>query len=358
MLPSWERILYFHFLPAVLDGLVALAGVLLLLRIFRVRDPRVRALFLFIPLVRPLIILLEGGAWIESVSFPNVVAGVRIPDPLHLIPFEIADKQGLSTLSQLIAFMLITAVVAALAFLSFRWAGFLVFYRRLRRHSVRLGEKIDAGLIRQIEDLSHQMGLRQPPEILLFRGNWTTPCAIGWRRPALVIDPDLMLQFDAEELRAILAHELGHILRRDCLWHWASVLLRDVQSFNPFTHMSLARLSLEREKACDQSAIDTAGVHPHMLAECLVKTTRLMVEKNAEPLPGYGMGFIGRQGLLERRLIFLLSMPEPHKGQQTPRMRTTLGKTRLALLFMAWLPLTLLQFYACVWAGAFPLVIK
>lgn len=358
MLPSWERILYFHFLPAVLDGLVALTAVLLLLFIFRVRNPSIRTLFLFIPLVRPLIIFLEGGAWLGNRSPSNVSVGIRFPDPLNLIPIEVGEQTGLSTIYHLIALLIIAALLLALGFLAFRWAGFLLFYKRLRRESARAREPVDPRLKVLIEDLSQTMGLKHPPGILLSHGNWATPCAIGRRHPALVIDPDLMKEFEADELRAIIAHELGHIQRGDCLWHWLSVLLRDVQFYNPFSHLSLARLGLEREKACDRAAIEMAHIPPRVLAGSLVKTLKLLVAKEAQPLPGYSLGFLRGDDGMEKRLSFLLSLPEKGNTVVTSGWRAKMEKARLVCLFAMCLPLTLFQLYISVWIGSFPLVIK
>lgn len=358
MLPSWERVLYFHFLPAVLDGLVALGGILLLLRIFRVRDPSVRALFLFIPLVRPLLIFLEGGARIQSQSPSQFAIGVRLPDPLNLIPVDFGEDTPLSIIYQLVAVLIIIALVLTLIILMIRWAGFVTFYRRLRRQATPHGGPSFQRLQTVVNDLSQEMGIRQTPQIIFTHGNWATPCAIGCRRPALIIDPDMMKEFSEEELRAIVAHELGHIQRGDCLWHWLSVLLRDVQFYNPFSYLSLNRLWLEREKACDRVAVEVANIHPRVLAQSLVKTLKLLIARNSEPLPGYSMGFLGANDGLETRLKFLLSFPEEGSKIAKSGGQGKLGKARWAGLFAAWLPLTLIQFYVCIWIGSFPLVVK
>lgn len=357
MLPSWERIVYFHLIPSIMDGLIALAGVLLLLRVFRVRDPSIRALFLFIPLLRPLIIFLEGGARLEQHALPSVAVAIRVPDPLNLIPIHIADLQQPTHVSQIIAFLIIALLLIALAVLSVRWAGLLVFYKRLRKSSE--GRPVDPRLSALIKGLSAEMGLKRPPRILISQESWATPCAIGWRHPALVINPRIMQEFDAGELRAIMAHELGHIKRGDGFWHWVSLLLRDVQSFNPFSHMSLSRIRLEREKACDRVAIEEARVSPGLLAECLVKAAKLSVAGEVKPLPGYGMSFIKDEfGLMQTRLDFLISMP---KGQPVPRPAggaASAGRLRMAVLLLLMVPLTVLQLYIGIWVSSFPLVIK
>ncbi len=372
MLDSWQRIFFFHLQPAILDGMISLAGVVLLLRIFRVRNPSIRSFFLFIPLVRPLIILLEDSARLNRLNFPNSYIGLRFPDPFNLIPLhDIVGKNDFSTLSHVIVALTIGAIVVALTFLAIRWAGFIVFYRRIRRRSrqIAVPEGTARALQSLVRELSQQIDLDHPPEILFAESGWMTPCAIGWRRPALILDPALAEDLEPDELRAVLAHELSHIYRRDGLWHWVSVLLRDIQSFSPFSHMSILRLGLEREKACDREAIRSFQLPPRLLANCLVKIARLRLASEARPLPGYGLGFFrGQHRLLEDRLNYLLDLEKNEKPLSTPTELNSLddipqpspsiGIVKKAALLAVWIPLVSMQLYMCAWIGDYILVIK
>jgi beta-lactamase regulating signal transducer with metallopeptidase domain len=340
--------------------MISLALVILLLRVFRVRNPSIRAFFLFIPLVRPLLILLEGSARVNRLSFPNSYIALRFPDPLNLIPLnDIVAKNDFSIVSRLIVALVIAVLLVALALLGIRWASFIVFYRRMRRQSleVEVPESESETLRSLVTDLSRQVGLTRPPEILFTEGGWMTPCAIGWRRPALILDPALVDDLEPDELRAVLAHEMSHIYRRDGLWHWVSVLLRDIQSFSPFSHMSILRLGLEREKACDREAIESFRLPPRLLANCLVKVAKLQLVNESKPLPGYGLGFLkGRHSPLEDRLNYLLDM-EHDRNSGKPGQRRV-GKIQKAALIAAWIPLVTIQLYVCAWIGDYILVIK
>ena len=354
MLPSWERLIYFHFQPALLDGFLSLAGVLLFLRIFRVHKSSLRSLFLFIPLVRPLLIFLDGGAQTARLSPPSIGMGVRLPDPFHLIPLDVVGQEKMSTISTLVAVLIVIAFAAAACILLLRWLSFLVFYRNLRKNALETG--VASGKLEiLVAELSRKLGIEKQPAVLLVPGRWRTPCAIGWRKPALVFDPDVMDQLDDHELRAVIAHELGHVRRRDGLWHWISVLLRDVQFFNPFSHICMAWLEMERERACDRLAVEEAQIPPRVLASSLVKMTGLTISRPLRPLPGYSaMHLINREGNLERRVKSLLHM----KSAGAKPAEMTARKAQLGAGLFIWTALALFQVFCCVWVGNYALVIK
>ncbi len=358
MFPSWERIVYFHFEPAMLDGLLALAGVLCMFHIFRVRDPSVRSLFLFIPLVRPLLILLEGAADLERQHLSTgMLLGLRIPDPFHMLPVDVVGQERMSTTGATVAVLIGAALILAVFFLAMRWAGFVIFFHRLKQSRGGFDKQEKERVSSQVGALSKKMKLSQAPALLFLAGaGWFTPCAIGWRRPALVIDTEMTRMLDDQELEAVLAHELAHFARKDGLWHWAAVLLGDIQSFSPISHLSRSRIELEREKACDRIAVSSGQVAPRLLASCLVKQSRLD-SGNLKPLPSFGMGLLKKRNyrLLQDRVKFLLTIGEKEADKKTMRL---LARARFAWLLLLWLPLSVVQLYACAWIGNFALVVK
>lgn len=92
----------------------------------------------------------------------------------------------------------------------------------------------------------------------------------GVRRPVLVVGRDLVDRLDADELDAVIAHELAHIHRRDLLVAGLLGVLRDVTFFVPGGGWALRQLHGERELAADQVAVQTTG-RPGALASGLLK---------------------------------------------------------------------------------------
>jgi hypothetical protein len=78
-------------------------------------------------------------------------------------------------------------------------------------------------------------------------------------RTALVLPRGLAAALKPAQLRLVVLHELAHVRRGDLVWSWIPELARLVYFFHPLVHWLRYRIRLERELACDQSAVMLAG---------------------------------------------------------------------------------------------------
>ena len=97
----------------------------------------------------------------------------------------------------------------------------------------------------------------------------STPTAIGYLHPAVVLPEGFRDRVDAREWEAVLAHECAHLARRD---DWAkafqSALLR-AGWWMPGLWMLSRALDLERELASDERAVGAGGARRY--AACLLR---------------------------------------------------------------------------------------
>lgn len=107
------------------------------------------------------------------------------------------------------------------------------------------------------------------------------PGVIGVLRPVLVLPEGLAEHLSQEEFRAVLAHELCHVRRRDNLTAAVHMLVEALFWFFPLVWWIGARLILEREHACDESAL-AAGHDPGTYAESILKVCKFYLHS---PLP-------------------------------------------------------------------------
>src|SRR6187200_2322411 len=111
-----------------------------------------------------------------------------------------------------------------------------------------------------------------------------------------------------DELRALLAHEAAHVVRRDAAWLMIAAAVRALGWWQPFNLVAAARLRLAMELCCDERA----AAEPHeraALARCLIAVAAWSVEE----CPGFA-AMASRGSALRRRLETLLDdAPRRHR---------------------------------------------
>ena len=111
-----------------------------------------------------------------------------------------------------------------------------------------------------------------------------------------------------DELRALLAHEAAHVVRRDAAWLAIAAAVRALGWWQPFNLVAAARLRLAMELCCDERA----AAEPHeraALARCLITVAAWSVEE----YPRFA-AMASRGSALRRRLETLLEdAPRRHR---------------------------------------------
>ena len=111
-----------------------------------------------------------------------------------------------------------------------------------------------------------------------------------------------------DELRALLAHEAAHVVRRDSAWLAIAAAVRALGWWQPLNLVAAARLRLAMELCCDEQA----AAQPHeraALARCLIT----VAEWSVEECPGFA-AMASRGSALRRRLETLLDdAPRRHR---------------------------------------------
>jgi beta-lactamase regulating signal transducer with metallopeptidase domain len=116
----------------------------------------------------------------------------------------------------------------------------------------------DMGLTESAQQVSKQIGLNRPPRVL--RSPTADVLAVlGWWRPVVVIPGEMPLDLTHAQLRAILAHELAHVMRRDSLINLVLSALEPVVMFHPAAAWLSRELRKAREHCCDDIAVATCG---------------------------------------------------------------------------------------------------
>ncbi|MEM7051815.1 MAG: M56 family metallopeptidase [Acidobacteriota bacterium] len=142
-----------------------------------------------------------------------------------------------------------------------------------------------------------------------------SPAVWGVRRPVLLLPVGLGQHLSADELDAVLVHELEHVRRRDNLIASLQSFLRAVFWFHPLVWWLDRRLLAERERACDERVVAVLG-EPKLYARGLLKVVRFGLEST---LPGNLSpraipGAAATASDLERRIEHIVTPSGPQRS--------------------------------------------
>ena len=113
-----------------------------------------------------------------------------------------------------------------------------------------------------------------------------------------------------DELRALLAHEAAHVVRRDAVWLIIAAAVRALGWWQPLNLLAAARLRLTMELCCDERA--AAGSRERAaLARCLIT----VAEWSVQDLRPEFAAMASRGSALRRRLESLLD-DAPHRHRR------------------------------------------
>jgi beta-lactamase regulating signal transducer with metallopeptidase domain len=130
---------------------------------------------------------------------------------------------------------------------------------------------------------------------------------IGLFRPQLVLSTGLLALLDAEELDAVLAHELIHLRRGDVRWTILAGTLQDLGWFLPPARRLYRLLRVEQELACDDALCE----EPRRLALASALTRVWQAGVSGAPAPRNALTLLpaGSAGHVEGRVHRLLAAP-------------------------------------------------
>jgi beta-lactamase regulating signal transducer with metallopeptidase domain len=158
---------------------------------------------------------------------------------------------------------------------------------------------------RRVDEIKGALGIARAVAVRLS-DDVLTPFAARLLRPAIWLPLSLLTRTPAEQLEALLAHELAHIARRDWLWNGVQCVVETLLFFHPAMWWLGRRVRQEREHACDDLAVAACG-DAIALAEALAALERQRHSSPRLVLAAHG-------GSLMQRITRLLSGP-PSRGR-------------------------------------------
>jgi beta-lactamase regulating signal transducer with metallopeptidase domain len=110
----------------------------------------------------------------------------------------------------------------------------------------------------RVRQLCGQLGIKRLVGIAQS-GRAKTPMAIGHLKPLILVPLGMLTSLSAEEVEAVLLHELAHIRRADYLVNLLQNVMEIIFFFNPGVLWLSALIKAERENCCDDIAVVRSG---------------------------------------------------------------------------------------------------
>lgn len=220
---------------------------------------------------------LQAAMKIRQATWAMIETGIR---QKHLeIP---AIYQSQSTLTHYVPQLemwfpvLVALYVTGVAVMSIKFVLDLVQLKQIRQKQVL---PIDASWEKHLEKLAAQMRIPRRVQLLIST-HIQVPVMIGFLKPVILLPVAMFNNLSAEQLEAILLHELAHIKRNDYLLNIFQSIAETILFFNPFTWWISKNIRLEREHCCDDLVI-AGQVQPLQYAKALVALEEYRLTVNA-----------------------------------------------------------------------------
>ena len=124
-----------------------------------------------------------------------------------------------------------------------------------------------AELERSFRQLIQRLSITRPIR-LAYSAMVQAPAVVGWLRPMILLPVGFLTGLSAEQIEALLVHELAHICRHDYLVSVLQAITEAVFFYHPAVWWVSKQIRVEREHCCDDLAVAIAG-NPILYARAL-----------------------------------------------------------------------------------------
>jgi bla regulator protein BlaR1 len=150
----------------------------------------------------------------------------------------------------------------------------------------------------KLDRFAKQLGVSRP--VLFLESSLVkVPVVIGMLKPAILVPIGLLNNLPADQVEAVLLHELAHIRRNDFVVNLLQSLAEVIFFFNPAVVWLSNYIREEREACCDDIVLQhTSGKESYLEA---------LVYFQEYSLQGYAMAFTGKKNYLLNRVKRMLT---------------------------------------------------
>jgi beta-lactamase regulating signal transducer with metallopeptidase domain len=154
--------------------------------------------------------------------------------------------------------------------------------------------------IDKVNELVLTIGIKKQIQ-LLESGVVKVPVVMGVLKPVILLPLGLLAHLPADEIEAILLHELAHIKRRDYFMNLLQSFAETIFFFNPALMWLSSMIREERENCCDDIAISITNSKTKFI------NALIAFQEYNFAAPSYTVGFPGKKNQLLNRVKRIIS---------------------------------------------------
>lgn len=162
---------------------------------------------------------------------------------------------------------LVTAWLLIVGVLIVQVAGRMWLTHRRLQHTC---QPADAETQVVVVALAETLGMKRTPFVHMA-DSIAQPFVWGWLRGDVYLPKQFPETGTVEQRRAILMHELAHVLRWDAAVNHLQNVVQAVFFFHPLIWWTNQKIRQEREKCCDEIVLSASGTQPRIYCEAIVE---------------------------------------------------------------------------------------
>src|SRR5262245_45188708 len=220
-------------------------------------------------------------------------------EPFQTANLTASPRPWLSFRSENIAFLLpwmILLWLLGVVCFSLRLIGGWFYTRRLQHHWT---SPLEEERQQTLHQLCRRLRVTRPVR-LLESAVIKVPMVVGWLRPVILLPASALTGLTAQQLEAIIAHELAHIRRHDYVINLLQSVVETLLFYHPAVWWVSRQIRQEREHCCDDLAVAVCG-DALTYARALLELEQLRAAESQLAMAANG-------GLLMNRIQRLLGM--------------------------------------------------
>src|SRR5258705_7742847 len=152
-----------------------------------------------------------------------------------------------------------------------------------------------------VKKVADRMGIKKPVHIWVSEFV-SSPVTIGFLKPVILVPLAAINHLSAQQMEAVLLHELSHIRRYDYLINLIINFIQTVLYFNPFVKAFVKIVEKEREKSCDEMVLQ------FQYDSYEYATALLTLEKTNHEYKPLALGATGKKNDLLQRVELIMGV--------------------------------------------------